>query len=101
MVPAAGRIGAVEGGLFGALVLYGAPAAPAAVAVLLDRGVSVALPVTFSALTCARAPARLLRARRARRLAAGRVIDLNLSPDAARPANHVRGPNVEAQGAGS
>ncbi len=101
VVPLPAGIGAVEGGLFGALVLYGAPAAPAAVAVLLYRGVSVALPVTFSALTWARAPARLLRARRARRLEASRVIDLNLSPDAARPANQVRGPNVEAQGAGS
>ncbi len=100
VVPLPAGIGAVEGGLFGALVLYGAPAAPAAVAMLLYRGVSVALPVTFSGMTWALAPARLLRDRRARRSQTARVLDLNLSPDVARPADQVRGPSVEAHGAG-
>jgi uncharacterized membrane protein YbhN (UPF0104 family) len=44
VVPLPGGIGATEGGLIGALVLYGAPAGPSAAAVLLYRG--VALPFT-------------------------------------------------------
>jgi uncharacterized membrane protein YbhN (UPF0104 family) len=48
-VPVPGGFGAVEGGLIGALVLYGAPAAPAAGAVLLYRAVSLLLPVGLGA----------------------------------------------------
>lgn len=44
-VPTPAGLGAVEGGLIGALVLYGAPAAPAAAAVLLYRGISLSVPV--------------------------------------------------------
>jgi hypothetical protein len=49
-VPVPAGLGAVEGGLIGALVVYGAPAAPAAGAVLLYRGISLALAVALSAM---------------------------------------------------
>ena len=49
VVPAPAGFGAVEGGLIGALVVYGAPAAPAAGAVLLYRGISLGLAVSLSA----------------------------------------------------
>ena len=49
VVPAPAGLGAVEGGLIGALVVYGAPAAPAAGAVLLYRGISLGLAVSLSA----------------------------------------------------
>ena len=49
VVPVPAGLGAVEGGLVGALVLYGAPAAPAAAAVLLYRGISLSLGLSFSA----------------------------------------------------
>ncbi len=61
-VPVPAGIGVVDGGLIGALVLYGAPAPPAAAAVLLYRGVSLLLPVTFSAIAWALAPAARPRA---------------------------------------
>jgi uncharacterized membrane protein YbhN (UPF0104 family) len=48
-LPLPGGLGAVDGGLIGALVLYGSPAAPAAAAVLLYRGLSLALPVALGA----------------------------------------------------
>jgi uncharacterized membrane protein YbhN (UPF0104 family) len=57
LLPLPAGIGAVEGGLFGALVIYGAPAAPAAGAVLLYRGVSVSLPVLLSAVAWMPRPA--------------------------------------------
>jgi hypothetical protein len=47
--PVPGGVGAVEGGLIGALVLYGAPAAPAAGAVLLYRGISLGLALALGA----------------------------------------------------
>lgn len=47
-LPVPAGLGAVEGGLITALVLYGAPAAPAVGAVLLYRGVSLLLPLTLS-----------------------------------------------------
>jgi uncharacterized membrane protein YbhN (UPF0104 family) len=49
VLPVPGGFGALEGGLIGALVLYGAPAAPAAGAVVLYRGVSVSLPTVLGA----------------------------------------------------
>jgi uncharacterized membrane protein YbhN (UPF0104 family) len=49
IVPAPAGFGAVEGGLIGALVVYGAPAAPAAGAVLLYRGISLGLAVFLGA----------------------------------------------------
>jgi uncharacterized membrane protein YbhN (UPF0104 family) len=55
-LPLPAGLGAVEGGLIGALVLYGAPAAPAAGAVLLYRGVSLSLPVAIGAVAWALAP---------------------------------------------
>jgi uncharacterized membrane protein YbhN (UPF0104 family) len=51
-LPLPGGLGAVDGGLIGALVLYGSPAAPAAAAVLLYRGVSLALPMALGAVGC-------------------------------------------------
>ena len=47
VVPTPAGLGAVEGGLIGALVFYGAPAAPAAGAVLLYRGLSLGLAVSL------------------------------------------------------
>jgi hypothetical protein len=49
-------IGAVEGGLIGALALYGAPLLPAAGAVLLYRGISLLVPVALSACAWAVVP---------------------------------------------
>jgi uncharacterized membrane protein YbhN (UPF0104 family) len=70
-LPTPAGLGAVEGGLIGALVLYGAPAGPAAGAVLLYRGVSLLLPVALSACAWALLPLARLRLqaadRRARR----------------------------------
>lgn len=48
-VPIPAGLGAIDGGLIGALVLYGAPAAPAVGAVLLYRGISLGLAVALSA----------------------------------------------------
>jgi uncharacterized membrane protein YbhN (UPF0104 family) len=61
IVPLPGGVGAVEGGLIGALVLYGAPAAPAAGAVLLYRGISLSLQVGLGAVAWGVLPARRLR----------------------------------------
>jgi uncharacterized membrane protein YbhN (UPF0104 family) len=49
-LPLPAGLGVVEGGMIGALVLYGAPAAPAAGAVLLYRAVTLSLPVVLGAL---------------------------------------------------
>jgi uncharacterized membrane protein YbhN (UPF0104 family) len=46
-VPVPLGVGAAEGGLIGALVLYGAPFAPATRAVLIYRGISVGLPLAL------------------------------------------------------
>jgi uncharacterized membrane protein YbhN (UPF0104 family) len=51
-LPLPGGLGAVDLGLIGALVLYGSPAAPAAAAVLLYRGLSLAVPVALGAIGC-------------------------------------------------
>lgn len=50
-LPLPAGLGVVEGGMIGALVLYGAPAAPTAGAVLLYRAVSLSLPVILGAFT--------------------------------------------------
>lgn len=55
-VPLPAGLGAVEGGLIGALVLYGAPAASAAAAVLLYRGISLSMPVVLGAVGWACGP---------------------------------------------
>jgi uncharacterized membrane protein YbhN (UPF0104 family) len=49
-LPVPGGIGAVDGGLLGALVLYGVPAAPAAAAVLIYRAISLWLPAVAGGL---------------------------------------------------
>jgi uncharacterized membrane protein YbhN (UPF0104 family) len=49
VVPVPGGFGPTEGGLIGALVVYGAPAAPAAGAVLLYRSISLGLAVSLGA----------------------------------------------------
>ena len=67
LLPLPAGIGGVEGGLIGALVLYGAPAAPAAGAVLLYRGISLSLQVGLGALAWGLVPARWLRSARRRR----------------------------------
>ena len=67
-LPVPAGLGALDGGLFGALVLYGAPAAPAAAAVLLYRGITLAVPVALAVIgwTCrpAERPRRVDRRRR-------------------------------------
>jgi uncharacterized membrane protein YbhN (UPF0104 family) len=60
-LPLPAGLGAVEGGMIGALVLYGAPAAPAAGAVLLYRALSLSLPVILGAFAWRRGPDRLPR----------------------------------------
>jgi uncharacterized membrane protein YbhN (UPF0104 family) len=55
-LPIPAGLGVLEGGLIGALVLYGAPAAPAAAAVLLYRGISLSVPIALGVLGCARRP---------------------------------------------
>lgn len=67
LLPLPAGIGGVEGGLIGALVLYGAPAAPAAGAVLLYRGITLSLQVGLGALAWGLVPARWLRSARRRR----------------------------------
>jgi uncharacterized membrane protein YbhN (UPF0104 family) len=62
-LPSPAGLGAVEGGLIGALVLYGAPAAPAAVAVLLYRSISLGVPVILGAIAWAAGPVAWLRTR--------------------------------------
>ncbi|MEA2214382.1 MAG: hypothetical protein QOF83_4330 [Solirubrobacteraceae bacterium] len=58
-LPLPGGLGAVDGGLIGALVLYGAAAPSAAAAVLLYRGLSLALPVVLGAIGWTCYPTRL------------------------------------------
>ncbi len=50
IVPIPGGVGAVDGGLVGALVLYGVPFAPAAAAVLLYRAISLTLPAVLGTI---------------------------------------------------
>src|SRR5450755_1376167 len=49
-LPLPAGLGAVDGGLIGALVLYGSPAAPTVAAVLLYRGISLSLPNALGAI---------------------------------------------------
>jgi uncharacterized membrane protein YbhN (UPF0104 family) len=51
-LPLPAGLGITEGGIIGALVLYGAPAAPATGAVLLYRAVSLSLPVILGVVGC-------------------------------------------------
>jgi len=60
-LPIPAGIGAVEGGLIGALVLYGTPAASAAAAVLLYRGVTLLIAVPLGVLGWAPQPLAKLR----------------------------------------
>ncbi len=62
-LPTPAGVGAVEGGLIGALVLYGVPAAPAAAAVLLYRGISLSLPLLLGGLAWSCVPVAWLRSR--------------------------------------
>jgi uncharacterized membrane protein YbhN (UPF0104 family) len=67
-LPLPAGLGALDGGLIGALVLYGARPAPAAAAVLLYRGISLSVPTVLGAVGCACGPANRkvhLRVRRA------------------------------------
>jgi uncharacterized membrane protein YbhN (UPF0104 family) len=75
-LPLPAGLGAVDGGLIGALALYGAPIAPAAAAVLLYRGISLTLPATLGALGWMCSPAersRRIAGRPARRFGAARA----------------------------
>jgi uncharacterized membrane protein YbhN (UPF0104 family) len=65
-LPLPAGLGVVDGGLIGALVLYGSPAAPAVAAVLLYRGISLSVPVALGAMGWMYRPTR----RRLRRHAA-------------------------------
>lgn len=57
-LPVPGGLGAVEGGLVGALLLYGVPALPASAAVLLYRGISLSVPVLLGFTACTRRAAK-------------------------------------------
>jgi uncharacterized membrane protein YbhN (UPF0104 family) len=57
-LPLPAGLGVVEGGMIGALVLYGSPAAPAAAAVLLYRAISLSFPVIPGALSWRAVPRR-------------------------------------------
>jgi uncharacterized membrane protein YbhN (UPF0104 family) len=72
-LPIPAGIGVVEGGLIGALVLYGAPAAPATAAVLLYRGVSILTAVPLGALAWTPLPVARLRPIRRRLWRLGRT----------------------------
>jgi uncharacterized membrane protein YbhN (UPF0104 family) len=50
IIPIPGGVGAVDGGLVGALVLYGVPLGPAAAAVLLYRAISLTLPALLGTI---------------------------------------------------
>jgi hypothetical protein len=57
-------LGALDGGLIGALVLHGAPVAPSAAAVVLYRGITLLVPVVLGAAGCTvRRPRMLTRKR--------------------------------------
>ena len=51
-LPTPAGLGTTEGGLIGALVLYGAPATHAAAAVLLYRGITLAVPAVLGGVAC-------------------------------------------------
>jgi uncharacterized membrane protein YbhN (UPF0104 family) len=94
-LPTPAGIGAVEGGLIGALALYGVPAAAAAAAVLLYRGISLAIAAPLGALAWASQPLaelRLLpgRFRRLTRTHARRGANRRRSPHAAPSASAAR-----------
>lgn len=81
-VPLPAGLGVLDGGLIGALVLYGVPVAPAAAAVLLYRGISLLVPIVLGAFGCTsrsrshqRAPVRAHRrnSRAAHRVAPARL----------------------------
>jgi uncharacterized membrane protein YbhN (UPF0104 family) len=59
LIPTPGGLGGTEGGLIGFLVLYGAPAAPAAAAVLGYRVFQLGLPTIFGVIAFARIRHRL------------------------------------------
>jgi uncharacterized membrane protein YbhN (UPF0104 family) len=75
-LPTPAGLGAVEGGLIGALVLYGAPAAPSAAAVLLYRAVSLAFPLVLGVFPWR---SRRRRSSRSADLAPGQPEELRLS----------------------
>ena len=81
-LPLPAGLGAVDGGLIGALVLYGAPAAPAAAAVLLYRGISLALPTLLGAIGCAFGPTAHVRRSPVRPIAKRRAEPVLLTADA-------------------
>jgi glycosyltransferase 2 family protein len=68
-LPLPGGLGALDGGLIGALVLYGSPAAPAAAAVLLYHGISLLVPLALGALGLVWTPRRVRARRLTRRVA--------------------------------
>jgi uncharacterized membrane protein YbhN (UPF0104 family) len=68
-LPLPAGLGAVDGGLIGALVLYGAPVLPAAAAVLLFRGITLALPAVLGAIAWTWRPTKHAPARVHARLA--------------------------------
>ena len=54
LVPIPGAIGVLEGGLLGALVLYGLPAAPAAAAVVMYHAIALWVPTLGGTVSFAR-----------------------------------------------
>jgi uncharacterized membrane protein YbhN (UPF0104 family) len=66
-LPVPAGLGVLDGGLIGALVLYGAPLAPAAAAVLLYRGISLLVGIVLGAVGLTSRPSSHGRALRAHR----------------------------------
>jgi uncharacterized membrane protein YbhN (UPF0104 family) len=93
-LPLPAGLGAVDGGLIGALVLYGSPAAPTVAAVLLYRGLSLAFPVALGAIgwTCSPAGLRLRRLVTMRRRPAPEFLAANETPTNRRRLTPTRGP---------
>jgi uncharacterized protein (TIRG00374 family) len=79
-LPLPAGLGAVDGGLIGALVLYGVPAAPAAAAVLLYRGISLSLPLSVGAIAWACNPAAKWRRRTTRSIPGAGARDIVQQP---------------------
>ena len=91
-LPLPAGLGAIEGGLIGALVLYGAPVAPASAAVLLYRGISLSVPIALGAISYATGPA-------GRRLRSGSRRPPARAPRAGKPSAAARPTGVRTDAA--
>jgi uncharacterized membrane protein YbhN (UPF0104 family) len=72
LIPLPGGVGGADGGVIGALVLYGTPLPDATAAVLAYRAFQLGLPAILGALALVRLPTVVARAEGGRRLVATR-----------------------------